>query len=195
MSETACMIRESVDAREIHAAVARVLSGDVESFGIIVDAYRGPVWKWAAYALEDLHETQEIVQQTFVEAFRHIEQFEQGRNMGGWLFGIARNVVRQRLRKRMRRDRWFRLYEESLRWGTSREWPDPNGKNTEDALRVCLDTLPTVTRAALDMRYEQGYDYDRIAASLKRSVAAARQLLQRTREKLRRCIEERVQAT
>ncbi len=194
MNEPKPESRNSLNGNEeIETAVRRVLSGNADAFEVIVNAYRQSVWQWASYALEGADETQDIVQETFVEAFRHIEKFESGRDMGGWLFGIARNAVRQKLRRRARNERWFRLYEYSLREDPT--WRDPDRDEREAALRACMERLPGQTRNVLGLRYEEGWDYGRIASSLNKSVSAARQFLQRTRDALRECIETRSRTT
>ena len=66
----------------------------------------------------------------------------------------------------------------------------------EDALRRaladCAEALPEASRRALELRYRDALDFTAIAEAVGRTVAGARQLLQRARNDLRHCIQEKL---
>jgi RNA polymerase sigma-70 factor (ECF subfamily) len=84
--------------------VANVLAGDREAFGCLYDRYarlvRSVVWNvagdWAAMA--------DLTQECFLRAYKNLHRLEQPDRFGSWLFGMARQVARER-RRTLRRDR------------------------------------------------------------------------------------------
>ena len=60
------------------------------------------------------------------------------------------------------------------------------------ALTACRGTLPEPAAEALRLRYEGGKPFAEVADALGRTVAGARQLVQRTRSLLRDCVERRL---
>ena len=181
---------ESV-ATGVDAIVQDVRNGNVDAFAEIVATYQKAVWQVTAYALDGQPVREDIVQQTFVDAYRHLDRFELGRDMGAWLRGIARNLVRQHLRTRGRAQHWFVPYVEYVE-----TLDNPRGQSAEDeiaeALRQCREGLPEAARTVVDLRYEQDRSFEQVAVTLKRSVPAVRQWLQRIRESLRTCMEKKL---
>ena len=94
--------------------IARVLSGELDAFAELVQAYQHDVWRVVAAMLLDTQKTEDLVQQTFVNAYRHLDRFEPGRDFGRWLKEIARNLVRHELRTRSREGRRLELYRRHL---------------------------------------------------------------------------------
>src|SRR5262245_46979243 len=61
--------------------VGRVLGGETEAFAEIVRRHQRDVWKVAAAMLGDRVGTENLVQQTFINAYERLEQYERGRDM------------------------------------------------------------------------------------------------------------------
>ncbi len=182
------MAEEAIDR-----IIERVMNGDVEEYGKIIRTWQHEIWRIASFALRDIAATEDFVQQTFVNAYFNLGSFEKGRDFGAWLRTIARNVVREELRRRSRHARRIELYRRRLddrfRKGGA---ADRHDSALREALARCRETLPPASARALDLRYSQSKGFDDIAALLGRTVAATRQMLQRIRLALRRCIEERL---
>ena len=175
----------------VDAIVQKVRDGNIDAFSELVAAYQESVWRVTAYVLDGRTVREELVQQTFVDAYRHLDRFELGRDMGAWLCGIARNLVRQHLRTRGRAQRWFVAYVEYVEAMDSSR--DRNAEEDIDAvLRDCREELSDTARTALALRYEQDMSFEQMAEMMNRSVPAVRQLLQRIRESLRACMERKL---
>jgi len=175
----------------IDDALARVRRGDTAAYGDVVRAYQHEIWRVAAFALRDRAGTEDLVQQTFVEAYARLDRFESGRDFGAWLRGIARNLVRQELRRRARDNRRLLGYSSHLD-----ALGDADADVREDALRRaladCAAALPEAAQRALELRYRDALDFTAVAKAVGRTVAGARQLLQRARNDLRHCIQEKL---
>lgn len=181
-----------MNPEDVAAVVERVLGGDREAYGELVRAYQRDVWRVCAFSLQDVAGTEEMVQRAFVRGFFKLDSFDTERDFGAWIRAVARNELRQEFRRRnryRRRLERYRVHVETFLGDD--EGADSHEAELREALRRCEERLTEPTRRALRMRYEQSLDFTEIASDLGRTVAAARQLLQRARLTLRLCIQER----
>jgi RNA polymerase sigma-70 factor (ECF subfamily) len=173
--------------------VQRVLAGDTESFSLVVRRYEGEVWKVAAAVLGDRMLTENLVQQTFVNAYQRLHQYQHGRDLARWLKGIARNLVREELRKRSRETQHlshYRAYLDALY--DDEDAAEERASELERALRDCRGQLGAAASRALALHYDDGLSVEQAAAAIDRTLAATRQLLFRARQALRDCVERRL---
>jgi RNA polymerase sigma-70 factor (ECF subfamily) len=175
---------------ETDNVVAQVLGGDIDAYEGIVHRYQLEVWKVVAAMLLNAERTEDLVQQTFIKAFQHLHRYERGRDFGAWLKEIARNEVRQEIRRYAWEDRRLGLYHSHL----MQTYEGPLNSAPEDffeeALQECTQKLPPASAKLVELRYQSALNFGEIAASLGRTVAATRQQLGRIRLSLRDCIEK-----
>jgi RNA polymerase sigma-70 factor (ECF subfamily) len=137
-----------------------------------------------------VQDTDDLCQEVFFRAFKLRERFRPEGEPRLWLLGIARNVLREYVR-RVRRSRevaWTELcleLDETVTAGSQYEDYMP-------LLPVCVTELGDSARQALDLRYTAGLSMEETAARLERTVGAVKVLLVRARQALRRCLEARV---
>jgi RNA polymerase sigma-70 factor (ECF subfamily) len=82
--------------------VKRVLSGEVDSFRILVERYQRPVLSMIQRMIWDSHRCEEIGQDVFVRAFQKLSTFDSARSQfSTWLFTIARNMSINALKKKI----------------------------------------------------------------------------------------------
>ena len=182
-----------MDIQELQSAIDRVRAGDIEAFTVIVNAYQPDVWRTVAFAMRNFQATEELVQQAFVNAYLNLDRFEPGRDFGPWLRTIARNLVREELRRQARTKRRLEAYRRH--WEVQMDGPqaaDEHEAALSSALSECRGKLSDLTRKAFKLRYEQAMDFQELGRHLGRTTAGARQLLQRARLLLRACIERRM---
>jgi RNA polymerase sigma-70 factor, ECF subfamily len=172
--------------------VAKVLSGDTPLFAMLVQRHQRVIRRVAS-GLLDPPSIENIVQQTFVNAFERLRQYEPGRDFGAWLRAIAANLVRMELRRRGSEQRHLRMYFRQLeeRVDESTDAAERSNRLME-AVAACRQTLAGAAAQAVGLRYDQALGIDRIAAILGRSELATRQLLFRARVALKNCVEQRL---
>ena len=135
----------------------------------------------------------DLAQDTFVVAYREMDSYDPDRDFGKWLRGIARNLVRNELRKQRRHRR---ILHESL----SQHLLDlaENEKDREvdvtqlSALRDCVEQLPGRSRELVRSRYYEGWDATILADKFEMKAATVRQTLLRIRRQLYQCVNQRV---
>ncbi len=177
----------------IDSIIKRVLDGDSDAYAEVVQSYQKDVWRVVVSLLHDVETSQDRVEQVFVEAYLSLDQYKPGSDFGFWIKGIARNVVREELRKKTRESRRMEVYRDHLlaRLSDDKE-AESYDAALKDSLAQCKDKLPEHSARILDMRYTQGLGFEEIAGELGKTVEATRQLLSRVRLMLRECIDRSI---
>lgn len=176
--------------------IAEIRGGDVEAYRQIVVRYQGEVLKIVNAMLIDYNAREDVVQQVFVRAFQALDQYEIGRGFGKWLKAIARNMVREELRKRYRYKGRIEAYAKSVIERFDTDDTNEVGKNEEiwmrrQALSECIGGLEEKAAAAVKLHYLEQKKTEEIAGLIGRSAGAVRTLLYRARGQLRQCMESK----
>jgi RNA polymerase sigma-70 factor, ECF subfamily len=120
---------------------------------------------------------EDLLQETFHDAFRARGQFAELRNPEAWLFGIARNLALGSLRRRRRFGEAFRR----LTQATKRSHTEQDALEIRDVLERLLTPED---RSLVLLSYLHGFTATELAAMTGRSPAAVRQRLARARAKV-----------
>jgi RNA polymerase sigma-70 factor (ECF subfamily) len=177
---------------EIDNILSRVLAGEVDAYEAVVRWYEQDVWKVVAAMLFNTQKTEDLVEQSFINAFQHLHQYQRGRDFGAWIKEIARNQVRQEIRHCLREDRRMELYHAHLEQTYALSSSTTTEALLDEALAECTAKLPPSSSKLLDLRYNAALDFGEIASRIGRTVEATRQQLARIRLILRECIETRL---
>ncbi len=169
--------------------VRQARSGDRDAFGGLVRLHQARLRGLAALSIAGREDVHDVVQESFVDAWRGLPGFYDEGEFGPWLRTICRNRVRKFLRDRLpRRRRELALVDEALIAA-----PDPLEDDRRlPALRACLERLPATQRQLLTQRYHDDQPVQDIAAALGRSPNAVSMLLLRLRTALLACMAERI---
>ena len=169
--------------------IGLILAGRTECYGEIIRRYQPDVLRVVQALLYDRGPTEDLVQDVFVNAYFALPRFQRGADFGPWIRSIARNAVREQLRRQVRYDRRLQTYGEILaarladdRAAAARE------ERLGDALQKCLDRLSERQAEAIRLRYHQGKAFHDVAAILGSSPGAVRNLLCHARASLRECL-------
>jgi RNA polymerase sigma-70 factor (ECF subfamily) len=74
-------------------------AGDREAFATMVDTYSPSLYRLALRMLGDPDEAEDVLQETFINAYKSMSRFEGRSKLGTWLYRIASNQALMRLRK------------------------------------------------------------------------------------------------
>jgi RNA polymerase sigma-70 factor (ECF subfamily) len=163
-------------------------AGDSDAFAAVYREYQHVVYRFGCAMTGSESAAEDITQETFVALFRELSRYDPDRaSVTTYLYGIVRNLSRERLR----RDRRF-LPLDVLRVGARRAGPtsDPSsaleGAETAAEVRRTLRRLPTRYRELIVLCDLHGMSYADAAAITGISIAAVRSRLHRGRLLLRR---------
>jgi RNA polymerase sigma factor (sigma-70 family) len=143
------------------------------------------VYRYALMVMRNREDAEDVVQTTFLKAYRVFARGERPRNPRPWLITIAHNTCRTRLRDAMRRPQEVAFDERVA------EAPEPerrDGVEPKELLRA-LGALSFNQRSALVMRELEGRSYAEIAKLLEVTPSAVETLLFRARRAVREQLE------
>lgn len=134
----------------------------------------------------------DLAQEAFMVAFRDWDSFDQERDFGKWVRGIAANLVRNEIRKNARRQRILHTGLADLlvrrQQAALEDAAEPLALRL-DIIRACLAKLSPAHRQIVQGRYRDGLSAPELGDRLGMSAASIRQTLTRVRRQLRLCVE------
>lgn len=163
--------------------IERVLQGDKQAFGEIIDSYKVRVFSLLRKMLGHTTETQDIAQEIFIKAYSHLQEYKPGRSFSAWLYRIAVNRCVDELRKRKRTPSISGIEFELVQ----KETPETVylQKEREMALGERILALDKEYRTVFILRYFQFLSYQEIGERLAIPVSTVQMRLHRARKKLR----------
>ncbi len=172
------------------ALVARVLAGNRDAFGTLVDRHQDQMLAYVRYMGFEEAEALDVVQDAFVRAFRHLRRCGDPDRFAGWLFKIVANLCKTAISKKARR-RVERLEPLGSLLSSDAPGPDERAEATllREQVRRALDSVPADQREALVLMYLQGLSVSEIEELTGASRSAIKMRLMRGREALKRELE------
>ncbi|MBN2182431.1 MAG: RNA polymerase sigma factor [Sedimentisphaerales bacterium] len=86
------------------AAVKTSRAGDKTAFSLLIEQYYKNIYRYAYQFTGSHQDADDICQETFLRAYENIEALKDGKNFKGWIFRIATNLSRKRIKKLKLRD-------------------------------------------------------------------------------------------
>lgn len=166
--------------------VARTLAGERQAFGTLVSRHQDRMLAYAKYMGFDDAQANDLVQDAFVRAYRHLKRCGDPDRFAGWLFRILSNLCRTAGSKRSRR-RMQPLDAVAPTLESEAPTPDEAAEAswTREKVRAALDAVPEDQREALVLMYLQGYSVSEIEELTGASASAVKMRLKRGRDALR----------
>lgn len=165
--------------------LARMATGDVEIFGVIIRRYVRPATLLANQLVGDADEAEDVVEESFLIVMAHAATFDPGLGrFENWLYGIVRRIARKH---NLRRHRRVRLWE---RWRPQpRNDPGPSrateARETLGQVAQVLNELPEMQQRCFEMHVVRGLEVSEVAAMYEISSATVRQHVFRARRVIR----------
>ena len=183
------------------AAVAQVLAGDEDAYRILVERHSRSIFRLAYRMTANEQDAEDVVQETFLRAYRQLKRFESRSNFGTWLYRIAVNCSLDLIRKRRRHDEppTEPSSEEETMYQLRDERPTPDrmvlGAEIQKKVDTVLSTLGPKERAAFSLRHYDGMSIEEIGVVLGVRPSAIKNSIFRAVQKLRRELQPVVHLT
>ena len=173
-------------------ALARARAGDGEGFRTLVERHSRAVFRLAYRMTANEQDAEDVVQDTFLHAFRRLDQYDDRARFSTWLHRIAANRAYDLLRARRRRD--------------EEPWPDgtPGSETPADfpasdpapdrlvmsgelrrRVTVAMSRMSAQEKAAFVLRHFEGMSIAEVGAALDLEASAAKQSVLRAVRKVR----------
>lgn len=154
------------------ALIVRWRGGDERAATLLVERHAPAVGRFLV-SLGVREELDELVQDTFVRAFGSLDGFRAESSLRTWLFTIARNLVRDRVRSR-RGEREVVPIEEEHAMTAQDPLDRTVAEETEVRLRAAVARLSPMQREVFTLRVAEGLSYKEIAGIVGSTEGAAR---------------------
>jgi len=174
-------------------------AGDRAEFARLVETYSAAIYRLAIKMLENTQDAEDILQETFIKAFRHLNTFDGRSSLSTWLYRIATNEALMTLRRRkvnlvsldepdetLEQEQeplqivdWCCMPEEELMSAEARQYLDR-----------AIDELSPNLRVVFILRDMEGLSTQEVAEILSLSETAVKTRLSRARLRLRELLSE-----
>jgi RNA polymerase sigma-70 factor (ECF subfamily) len=167
----------------------RAAAGDEEAFRLLVRRWEGALLAFLERMTGSREEAEDLAQETFLRAFRNAKRYRSRGRFKSWLFRIAGNLTRSRLRRR-KIVAWVRFDPGAHDVPGDEPPPDRalEGEERRRAVRAALMELPERQREAVVLRRWEEMSVREIAETMGTTEPAVDSLLHRAIVTLRRTL-------
>ena len=172
-----------------HGITSPTGNAERESLDILVEQYGNLLYRFIRSMTNDNADAQDILQETFIRAFKNIGRLEESENTGTWLHKIAYRLCLNSFRTKKRREGLekdcFELENERIEGGTGYVETEILLKERAEAVRNAVRSLPEKQRTAIALFNWNGMKIAEIAEVMDCSEGAVMSHLHRARSSVR----------
>jgi RNA polymerase sigma-70 factor (ECF subfamily) len=169
------------------ALVLAYRGGDERSASALVGRHASALARFLGGAGADQGDLEDLVQETFIRAFRGLEGWRGEAAFRSWLLSIASNLLKDQYRRR--RGRVHVALEDDDHAAADDPAATFDATEAETRMQLGLSTLPRLQREVFLLRAQQGMDYGIIAETLGTTPGAARVHYHHAVRKLKEMVE------
>jgi RNA polymerase sigma-70 factor (ECF subfamily) len=174
------------------AAVALARGGNEDAFRLLVERHGRSVYRLAYRMTGRPQDAEDVVQETFIRAFRQLDRFEARSNFSTWLYRIGFNCAIDYMRSRPKRES---SAERAVLDAMSEPQPGPSPHDLayagqiNERVQQALEELSEKERAAFLMRHYHGCSIEEIGSALGMKTNATKHSIFRAVRKMRTALE------
>ncbi len=167
-----------------------------------VKQYSGELYSWAFYKTSDKELSEDMVQDTFVAAFKGFKDFKGESEVKTWLFGILKNKIADHYRKQQRRSTvkidtagtyfengHWKECERPQEWSTDDEIHLLDDLKFKSVLDACINNLPGNWSAIIRLKFVEDKESKIVCQELQITPTNYWQIIHRAKLQLRKCLE------
>ena len=199
--------RDAPEERSDEDLIQAVAAGEKGAFDTLVQRHKARLYNYLLRLLRDPSEAEEVAQETFVRAYVHAAKYRTVARFSTWLYTIATNLVRNRIRRQRSRPRLF-----SISWGrgddddderSDIDLPDTNElpdrtlekEELQQLVATGIARIPAKYREAFVLREINHCSYEEIAAITGLKLGTVRSRINRGRGHFREVMEPLLKRT
>jgi RNA polymerase sigma factor (sigma-70 family) len=174
----------SAETRTDELLAIRCQLGERPAFDALIARWHEPLWRYLRRLAGSNEVADDLVQDTWVRVLRGISGLRDGSRLRPWLFGVARRVAMDRLRRQYTR----RVDDEAIIEDLAAAEVDPALESDLAVLESGLDALPAPERETLALFYLRELSIEQMATLLEVPAGTVKSRLFRARTLLRRLL-------
>ncbi len=184
-------VMSQTDEFDLDAVIDRVRQGDKDAFRLIVRQFSLSLRAFLAGQLHHLDDVDDLGQEIFITAFKHLDRFRRGEDFAAWLRGIARNKLKTHYRSLARREGAMDRFRSEIAERVQVDLEKLAAKVRDEKIELllgCISKLPEKMRHIVRAGLE-GQRGAEVAAELGLTPGALYTTNHRANKLLRRCME------
>ena len=172
--------------------VGRVRGGDDEAFRLLVERHTRAIYRAAYRITSNAADADDVVQETFLRAYRAIERYDGRASFTTWIHRIAINCSLDLIDSRKRRDARNAGEEDLATIASTSAAPDRivHGLEMQRAVAQAMERLSGNERTAFVLRHFEGMPLEEIGAILGTQINATKNTVFRAVKKLREQLQQ-----
>lgn len=179
---------------QINDFIRKVKNGCPASYRPVVLFYQDKIFNHCLRMLGNVHEAEDLTQETFLRAYIHIDSFDEKRKFSTWLFRIASNLVIDRLRKRkpdyyldaeVNGEQGITMYSQ-LASSVSSPCDEAENRELKRFIYDEIEKLPAIYRQVIVLRFFQGSTLKDMSKALDAPTGTIKARLFRARKALKK---------
>lgn len=175
--------------------IAAILAGDTQLYHELIRPHERSVYMMALSFMKNDADAEDVTQEAFIKAFRHLSTFRAESKFSTWLISITLNEARSRLRQQVS-NRTESLDESPEKGGTIspallRDWREIPSETLEreeirKLIQVAIEGLPEIYREVFLLRDVEEFNINETALALNISIPSVKVRLHRARMMLQK---------
>jgi RNA polymerase sigma-70 factor, ECF subfamily len=179
------------------AAAEEARKGNQHAFRVLVERHSRPVFRLAFRMTGNEQDAEDVVQETFLRAYKQLQRFDGRAAFGTWIYRICANCSLDLIRARKsRKEQQTSVADEATgQWLERIAASDPSPERLTQSGQIAaliepaLKTLTETERTAFVLRHYEGCDIEEIARTMGVRANAAKHSVFRAVQKVRRALE------
>ena len=182
-----------MDATDVSAVLARARQGDSEAFRTLVERHSRRAFQLAFRITGNEQDAEDVVQESFIRAYRQLSRFEARAHFATWLHRIVANCSVDLIRSR--RARYDHASTDDLEAPDEPHTAGPNPERLAASAQIkrsvaaAMSELSPLERAAFTLRHHEGRSIAEIGRTLGLGTSATKHSVFRAVRKLRAALE------
>jgi RNA polymerase sigma-70 factor (ECF subfamily) len=170
--------------------VQRIIDGDQRAFQVLYERYFPRVYDFVQRRLRNRADTEETVQEVFINLLGAIESFRGDAPFGAWVFGVTRRTVASRFKRKQHPTVPLADFDTSVGAGQGvAQGPSPHEnyeyhERLERMAEIAMHDLTADQRELFTLHHLQHHSIQNIARMLNRSEDSVKSNLYRARKRL-----------
>ena len=199
-------LKEKAKLKELtdEELILRVGGGNNVAFDILVDRFKMRLFNYLFRMVGDRDEAEEIAQEAFVKAYINADKYKTIAKFSTWLYTIATNLVRNRIRSKKRAPQLLSLWsrgwdaegdEKQIDIVDPSRTPDAVSNDSElsEIINKAIGKIPEKYRTSFVLREINQLSYEEIAAATGLKLGTVRSRINRARNHFRKLVEPLVE--
>ena len=180
--------------------IKKAIEGDESAYKNLLENYRGAIYNLIYKMVRNKEETEDLVQEAFMKAFKALPSFNEEYAFSTWLYKIAVNNCIDHMRKKKLQTYSINKPVQSKDGELDREFPDTSMSSDKSILseeragiiETAIDELPENYKTAIILRHSEEKSYEEISQILNIPLGTVKARIFRAREMLKKKLKGKV---